>query len=201
MANENVQKKSSFSKPGLVLGIIAISLSFIPILNNAAFFLGALALIFGIIAIISKAPKGKPIAAIILGVLSIVITLSLQSSWSKSLDELSKDLDNVTGDNTEDVLKNIDLSIGNLEITTDDYGFTDSKLVVKVTNKLKEKKSFSITIEAVDANGDKIDQDYVYANDLSAGQSQEFELFTYISSDKVEAMKNAQFKVVEASMY
>lgn len=201
MEKENVQKKSSFAKPGLILGIIAISLSFIPIINNASFFLGVLAVIFGIISLISKAPKGKPVAAIILGVLSVVITLSLQSSWSKSLDNISKDLDNITGDNTEDVLKNIELNIGNLEVTTDEYGLTNSKLVVKVTSKLKEKKSFSITIEAVNENGDKIDQDYIYANDLNAGQSQEFELFTYISSDKVDAMKNAQFKVVEASMY
>ena len=43
--------------------------------------------------------------------------------------------------------------------------------------------------------------DYVYANNLNAGQSQNFDAFTYISSDKLEAMKSATFKIVEASAY
>ena len=49
--------------------------------------------------------------------------------------------------------------------------------------------------------GARIDDGYVYANDLTSGQTQEFKIFTYVSSDKVEEMKNATFKVVEVSMY
>lgn len=202
MSKENIEaKKSGFATAGLVLGIIGICLSFIPILNNASFFLGVLAVIFGIISLLKKASKGKAIAALILGVLSVVITLSLQDSWSKSLDDISKDLDTASGKNTEEVLKKVEVNIGNLEATSDEYGFVDSKLVVKVTNKEKEKKSYSITIEAVSADGSRIDQDTIYANDLGANQSQDFELFTYISSDKLDVMKAATFKIVEASMY
>lgn len=202
VSKENIEtKKSGFATAGLVLGIIGICLSFIPILNNASFFLGVLAVIFGIISLLKKASKGKAIAALILGVLSVVITLSLQDSWSKSIDDISKDLDTASGKNTEEVLKKVEVNIGNLEATSDEYGFVDSKLVVKVTNKEKEKKSYSITIEAVSADGSRIDQDTIYANDLGANQSQDFELFTYISSDKLDAMKEATFKIVEASMY
>ena len=35
----------------------------------------------------------------------------------------------------------------------------------------------------------------------AAGQSQSFDIFTYVSSDKLNAMQNATFKIVEASMY
>ena len=108
---EEAKKKSGLATAGLVLGIIGICLSFIPILNNASFFLGILAVIFGIIPLVKKAGKGKAIAAVILGVLSVVITLSLQASWSKSLNELSKDIDTATGDNTEEVLKNVDFEM------------------------------------------------------------------------------------------
>lgn len=91
MSRTNTEtKKSGFATVSLVTGIVGISLSFIPILNNASFVLGILAVIFGIIPLVKKASKGKAIAALILGVLSIVITLSLQSSWSKALDETSK---------------------------------------------------------------------------------------------------------------
>ena len=199
-ANDEI-KKSGLATAGLVLGIIGICLSFIPILNNASFFLGILAAIFGIIPLVKKASKGKAIAALILGVLSVVITLSLQSSWSESLDEASKELDNMTGGNTEEVLKKVDVNIGTLEVVTDEYGYSETKLVVKVTNKSGEKKSFDITIEAVSADGSRLDTDYIYANNLADGQSQNFELFTYISDDQLEAMKSATFKIVEASMY
>lgn len=202
MDKEKIEtKKSGFGTAGLVLGIIGICLSFIPILNNASFFLGVLAVIFGLISLIKKASKGKAIAALVLGILSVVITLSLQSSWSKALDDVSKDLDTATGNNTEDVLKKIDVNIGNFEGTTDEYGFVDSKLVVKVTNKDKEQQSYSITIEAVSSDGSRIDQDTIYVNDLGSNQSQDFEIFTYVDSGKLEAMKAATFKIVKASLY
>ena len=62
MDKEKIEtKKSGFATAGLVLGIIGICLSFIPILNNASFFLGVLAVIFGLISLIKKASKGKAI--------------------------------------------------------------------------------------------------------------------------------------------
>lgn len=194
-------KKSGLATAGLVLGIIGICLSFIPILNNASFFLGILAVIFGIIPLIKKASKGKAIAALILGILSIVITLSLQSSWSESLDKVSEDLDNASGENTEEVLKNVDVNMGTFEVTTDEYGFSETKLVVNVTNNASEKKSYNIEIEAVAADGSRISTDYIYANDLGAGQSQEFEIFTYVDDADLEAMQSATFEIIEASMY
>jgi len=194
-------KKSGLATAGLVLGIIGICLSFIPILNNASFFLGILAVIFGIIPLIKKASKGKAIAALILGILSIVITLSLQSSWSESLDKVSEDLDNASGENTEEVLKNVDVNMGTFEVTTDEYGFSETKLVVNVTNNASEKKSYNIEIEAVATDGSRIDTDYIYADDLGAGQSQEFEIFTYVDDADLEAMQSATFEIIEASMY
>ena len=194
-------KKSGLATAGLVLGIIGICLSFIPILNNASFFLGILAVIFGIIPLIKKASKGKAIAALILGILSIVITLSLQSSWSESLDKVSEDLDNASGENTEEVLKNVDVNMGTFEVTTDEYGFSETKLVVNVTNNASEKKSYNIEIEAVAADGSRISTHYICANDLGAGQSQEFEIFTYVDDADLEAMQSATFEIIEASMY
>lgn len=194
-------KKSGLATAGLVLGIIGICTSFIPIINNASFVLGILSVIFGIISLVKKASKGKAIAALILGVLAVVITLSLQSSWSDSLDELSNELDNMSGENTEEVLKNAEVSIGKFEVVTDEYGFTETKLTVKVTNKTNEKKSFNFDIEAVASDGSRIDTDYIYANDLAAGQSQSFDLFEYVEDEKLQDMKSATFKIIEASMY
>ena len=196
------EKRSGFATAALVLGIIGICLSFIPILNNASFFLGILAFVFAIVSLIKKASKGKAIAGLILGILSVVITLSLQSSWAESLDKVSDDLDNAAGNNTEEILgRDVDVSIGTFEGSLGDYGLVDSKLTVTVTNKTDDVKSFTIQIEAVDASGSRIDTDYVYANSLGANQSQDFDIFTYVSSEDLEAMQNATFDVVEVSMY
>lgn len=195
------EKKTGFSVASMVLGIIGICLSFIPIVNNASFILGVLSVIFAIVSLVKKSGKAKAIVGLILGILSVVITLSLQNSWSRSLDDVGKDLDNMTGDNTEEILKkDVDVNIGKLNITTDEYGYSDSELVVTVTNKSKEKKSFTMHIEAVDNTGKRIDDDYVYANDLNSGQTQDFKIFTLVSSEKLEQMKSAEFKIIDVSM-
>ena len=194
-------QKSSLCTAGLVLGIIGVCTSFIPIINNLSFVMGILAVIFGLVSI-KKASKGKMIATVILGILAIIITLSAQKTVSDSLDALSEDLDTASGENTEQVLANdVDVVLGDFEATTDEYGLSDTKLTVKVTNKTNETKSFSIQVEAVDANGSRINQDYVYANNLTAGQSQDFDIFQFVSSDQIEAMQNATFNIVEASAY
>ena len=202
--SKSVETKNSsgLATVGMVLGIIGVVLSFIPIINNIAFFIGILALIFGIIGIVKKAGKGKAIAGIVLGILSIAITLAMQSAVSDSIDETSKELDKITGNSTEEVLKTeVNVTLGDLQISKDEYGLTDSKMVVKVKNITDKKKSYSLHIEAVDANGNRIHEDYVYANDLSAGQTQNFEIFTYIEDSKIDAMKAATFNIIEASAY
>ena len=201
MANHGETQKSSLCTAGLVLGIIGVCTSIIPIVNNLSFVMGILAVIFGLVSI-KKAGKGKMIATVILGILAIAITLNSQKAISDSLDTLSEDLDTASGENTEQVLANdVDVVLGNFEATTGEYGMTDTKLTVKVTNKTNETKSFNIQVEAVDENGNRINQDYIYANNLTAGQSQNFEIFNYVSTEQIDAMKNATFKIVEVSMY
>ena len=86
-------------------------------------------------------------------------------------------------------------------MSKDKYGLVTSKLTASVTNKATEKKSYSITVEAIDANGSRIMIDYIYANDLDVNQSANYDIFKSISSDQVDSMKNATFKVSEVSMY
>lgn len=196
------KKKSGFATAGLVLGIIGICTSFIPIINNLSFILGLMGMIFGIVSLFKKASKGQAITGVILCILAMVITINSQQALSDSLNEVGSNLDKATGASTEEILANdANVELGNFEVTKGNYGITDTKLTVKVTNKTNEKKSFSFHIEAVDASGARINEDYVYANDLAAGQSQNFDIFTLVTSDKIDSMKNATFKIIEASMY
>lgn len=198
-------KKSGLATAGLVVGIVGICLSFIPVVNNAAFVLGALAVIFSVITLIKKASVGKSVTALVLGILAIVITIVMQNAFVKAVDDafdgLSSSLNNMTGENTDEITeKYLDVTFGKFEVKDDDF-ITDTKLTVTVKNKSKEKKSFSVNIEAIDENGTRIETDTVYVDGLGAGQSQNFEAFTLITDEKIEKLKNAEFRVYEASMY
>lgn len=91
--------------------------------------------------------------------------------------------------------------IGELSLKKGSYGSIESSLAVTVKNLTDKQASFSIQIEALDSSGNRITQDYIYANDLGAGQSQNFKVFEYISSDNYEAMKEAKFNIVSVSEY
>lgn len=212
---EKVEKKSGLCTAGLVLGIVGVCTSFIPIINNLSFVMGLLAIIFGLISL-KKASLAKWIITVILGVLAIWFTISSQQALSESLNEALEDfsgdmnkiseefnnsMGDLNGDNTESILANdIDVQIGKFEVVKDDY-WDNTKLTVTITNKTSEIKSFSVMIEAIDTDGNRITQETAYANSLNPGQSYSDDLFTFISSDEIEKLKTATFNIVKVSKY
>ena len=157
------KQKSGLATAGLVLGIIAICTSFIPIVNNASFIMGILALIFGIISLVIKKGVGKAVTALILGILSIVITLALQNSWGKALDDVSKNLDKATGNKTSEVLKeDAEVTLGKFEVIKDEYDLANTKLVVTLKNKTSKTRDFSVKVEADDEKGSRLETDDAY---------------------------------------
>lgn len=198
-------KKSGFATAGLVVGVVGICLSFIPVVNNAAFVLGVLAIALSIVAFVKKASIGKSVAAVVLGVLTIVITIVMQNAFVKAVDDafdgISSSLDNMTGDNTDEIMdKYLEVTFGEFEVKKDTF-LTETKLPLTIKNKSDKKKSFSIDIEALDENGARIETDTVYIDGLGAGQTVNEEVFTLLTDEKIEKLKNAEFRVYEASMY
>lgn len=199
------KEKSAFGTTALVLGIIAVVLSFIPIVRFVTYGLAPLALIFGIISAVKKKSVGVSIAGIVLAVAAIILTIALQAATVKAVDTVvekaSKDLDNMTGENTADLLgSDVDVTLGDFVIEKGDF-IDDYKLPVTVRNKTDKKASYSIEIEAVDANGKRIEEDTVFVTDLTAKQSQDLEAFTLITSDTAEKLKSATFNIIEVSKY
>ena len=203
--DEQKTNKSSLATAGLVLGIIGVVFSFIPIIRFVGYPLGVLSIIFGIVPLFGKKSIGKAIAALILGIATLVLTFTLQAATIKAVDdsvnELSQSFNDLSGDNTEQLLKdNLDVNIGKFTVEKGEY-IDDYSLPVTVKNKGSEKASFSVKIEAVDANGNRLDEDTVYVDTLNPGQSQELEAFTLVTSDTAEKIANASFKIVEVSKY
>lgn len=201
---------SGFGTAALVLGIIGAVLSFIPIINNVAFFLGILAVAFAIVCFAKKSSTGAAVAGIVLGLLSIIITIVMQASaakaisdatseFSNSMSKISDSMDDLSGNNTEDILKNnLEVELGKFKV---EKGFINSyELPVKVKNKGAEQKSFMVQIEAVDGTGARITSDTVYVNNLNGGQSQELKAFQLVSEENGQKLEKATFKVLKVSM-
>lgn len=199
--------KSIAAIVGLILGIIALVLSVMPIINNFAFILGVVGLIFGIVGVVGtrdkkKSGKGMAVASVIIAALACVIVLASQAVYSAALDEAGAQLDKATGDATEEILgSEVDVTLGDLTMKKGSYGMVESSMPITVKNLTDESHSYQIQVEAVNASGDRITQDYAYMNDLAAGQSQTVKAFTYVSSDEYDAMKKATVKLVSVSQY
>lgn len=193
-----------------VLGIIAVLGSFIPYINIISYVFGFIALILGIVSLVDKKSSNvMPIIAIILAIATFgiatvmnVATTEVLKKTSKEIDKIDKDVDKMTGDSTEEVLKNdVEVTLGGLNTSVDEFGLIDSEMVVTVKNITDKKSSYSLHIEAIDSTGQRINDDYVYVNDLGPGQTTTEKIFQYIEEEKLDAMKNATFKIVEASAY
>lgn len=91
MNNKNPEHKI-LAILAIIFGGIGIVLSWVPIVNNIAFFFGIVALILGIVAFIRNR-KGKKILTTIgtfLGVATIAIVLGTQAMYGEALDTASK---------------------------------------------------------------------------------------------------------------
>lgn len=169
-----------------------------------------MAVAFAIVCFAKKSSTGVAVAGIVLGLLSIIITIVMQASaakaisdatseFSNSMSKISDSMDDLSGNNTEDILKNnLEVELGKFKV---EKGFINSyELPVKVKNKGAEQKSFMVQIEAVDGTGARITSDTVYVNNLNGGQSQELKAFQLVSEENGQKLEKATFKVLKVTM-
>jgi hypothetical protein len=72
---------------------------------------------------------------------------------------------------------------------------------VTLKNKGSERATFSVRIEAVNADGERIADDSAYAADLGPGQSVTEDLFTLVSDGEYDELTTATFKVISVTKY
>ena len=185
---------------GFVLGIIGVVFAFIPFMYWVAYILGALALIFGIIGLVKKAPGHKALVATILGAVALVVGIVMNILAVKAVNDV---VDTVTGG----ILSGYEGdAIGKtVDVTIDGYKeydglLADKALFVTVKNISDETLSFSVSIEAVDDDGNRIDESSVYAESLAPGQSVTKQAFEYSSLDEGE-LKEATFRIFRTTSY
>ena len=142
------------------------------------------------------------VLAIILVILYVVFAASLFNNISNDIESNIPAIGDVFREETTDKIleKDVDISFGEFKVTNNgDYSETSLDITVK--NKAEKQCTYYITIEAVDANGARIDTDMIYADRLGAGQEIYLKAFEYIDQEKLNQFKNATFKVLEINKY
>lgn len=147
------------------------------------------------------------VLAIILVILYVVFAASLFNNIF--FNNISNDIESnipAIGDvfreeTTDKILeKDVDVSFGEFKVTNNGY-YSETSLDITVKNKAEKQCTYYITIEAVDANGARIDTDMIYADRLGAGQEIYLKAFEYVDQEKLNQFKNATFKVLEINKY
>lgn len=156
-----------------------------------------------------SAGKGALIGFITKIVLSIILVILYVAFAATLFTNISNDIESnipAIGDafreeTTDEILeKYVDVSFGKFKITNDGY-FSETSLDITVKNKAKKQCTYYITIEAVDANGARIETDMIYADRLGAGQEIYLKAFEYVDQEKLNQFKNATFRVLEINKY
>lgn len=142
------------------------------------------------------------VLAIILVILSVVFATSLFNNISNDIESNIPAIGDVFSEETTDKIleKDVDVSFGEFKVTNNEY-YSETSLDITVKNKAEKQCTYYITIEAVDANGARIDTDMIYADRLGAGQEIYLKAFEYVDQEKLNQFKNATFKVLEINKY
>lgn len=95
----DARKGSGLAISALVLGIIALLLCWVPIVNNFAAILAVVGLAMGVPALISarrgkRTGSGLAVASVILSVLALVGVLATQAFYSSVIDDVTNDINN-----------------------------------------------------------------------------------------------------------
>ena len=142
------------------------------------------------------------VLAIILVILYVVFATSLFNNISNDIESNIPAIGDVFREETTDKIleRDVDVSFGEFKVTNNGY-YSETSLDITVKNKAEEQCTYYITIEAVDANGARIDTDMIYADRLGAGQEIYLKAFEYVDQEKLNQFKNATFKVLEINKY
>lgn len=142
------------------------------------------------------------VLAIILVILYVVFAASLVNNISNDIESNIPAIGDVFREEKTDKIleKDVDVSFGEFKVTNNGY-YSETSLDITVKNKAEKQCTYYITIEAVDANGARIDTDMIYADRLGAGQEIYLKAFEYVDQEKLDQFKNATFKVLEINKY
>jgi membrane-bound ClpP family serine protease len=92
---EPAKRGNGFAVTALVLGIIALVLAFVPVVNIVSFALGVVAIVFGIVGLVTarsrRTGRGMSITGLVLGVLALAVAILMYVLVYNAVDDKCKE--------------------------------------------------------------------------------------------------------------
>ena len=165
------KRQSGLGIASMVLGIIAIVISFAPFINIVILPLAIIAILFGILTLIRRSVKKSfAISGIILSIFAIIIAFSITLFAITMVERSGRELERIARESKE----KIKFDVTNVELKIDEKS---TKVTGKIKNISGEKKEFVVvSIPIVDKDtGKQIIDIYSVSRNLSANGVWEFE--------------------------
>ncbi len=190
---------------GMICGIIGIVFSFIPGVSWIGLVLGILALVFGIMGLARKAGGGKAVAATVLGGLSVLFGIVMMVIVANFINTAVDLIGGAAGEAISSLIEDYETDIVGkyADVKVVGYKETDKNnrgVEVKITNTSDKTRSFSVTIKALDDEGDSLGQDTLNATSLAPGESKTVLIFKASSLTK-SILEDADYVVGESYTY
>lgn len=126
-------KHSGFGTAGMVLGIVAVCLSFLFFFEVIVEVCAVLALIFSIISLIKKASKGQAIAGLVLGIVAIVVIVNRHVLYRRTISTITTGITGITNSVTDSWNKVTDTFTDNLNKIQDTFSENANKVEESVS--------------------------------------------------------------------
>ncbi|MCZ2849156.1 DUF4190 domain-containing protein [Modestobacter sp. VKM Ac-2978] len=165
------RKGSGLAIAALVLGIIALLLCWVPIINNFAAILAVVGLALGIPALISarrgkRTGLGLSVAGVVLSVVALVGVLATQAFYSEVIDEVTEEINSSSVDPTVDAGS----SAIDSETSADAEAGVPAAAAVLAPGQSGELSEYTITVDSVTPNGNDIVANENQFNEAPTGQ-------------------------------
>ena len=165
------RKGSGLAISALVLGIIALFLCWVPIINNFAAILAVVGLALGIPALISarrgkRSGSGLAVAGVILSVLALVGVFATQAFYGSVIDEVTKDFDD-SASLPPSAQPGDAESSADAEASANAEADAAAVLSLGQSGQLTE---YAVTVDSVTTNGNDIVASEIEYNEPPAGQ-------------------------------
>ncbi|GAA1230581.1 MULTISPECIES: hypothetical protein [Mycolicibacterium] len=148
----------------------------------------------------AKKGHGLLIGGLIVG--AVLIAFMVFVAPLLFIGKMTDDIKDIAGPETEQILENeLDVTFGTYKRDTKAYKQERGVLPVTLKNKGTQKYTFTVQIEAVDGDGNRIADDTVYAQYLSPGQATTLDAFGIGFDDQYSELKNATFRVAGVSRH
>ncbi len=194
----------------LVLSLVALLLSWVPIINNVAAVLAVGALVMGVVGIVGATRKGRPgkgmaIASVVVSVVSLVVVVLTQVAYGLVIDELVDGIESSTTEQLEGAPQEpaasdepvsehaasaaepavVDLAFGQGSAGSDTWWYV---VIVENPNPGHVFPFAEFAIEAVGADGTILDSDSSYV-DLLPGRVALAGMFFQVGGNTVDHLE------------